>query len=322
MGNGLEKKIFKEPAAASLFLVLHKLFPDAEFSKDVPDLGAANLAGWWRERFTGISQFLSEVARMKSIGDRNSIVSSLEKISLRVTGKAPANTPTVKELGEHLVNAFNRLVSEIKRDLPTNDPKTKTFEDGSISLLIGLSGYLEADKRGQPADLVTAGLKLGEETRRLRELVSDPPKDLKIMEGEAAEAYLEAVNKGFGPNPKDSAGAEITKEVLKILEESRGGRKPQYLEALARKVKELRGVLMLATTKGLVDADTARRSILIAEAMTPEYSTRPGGDKGRKPPTQSQFKELEKSGESVKTRIMDEWREDPKRFNERLERFK
>lgn len=308
MGKFDVKKICTDSAAATVFLTLHEIFPTAEWIVDVPALGDAELAGWWDKRCANLTKPLLNATNEKRYRDQ--IVTGLDQIRLRVSGNPRPDTPKLTALALRLSNAFNGLVTEVSKQFKQmakgNEEVKKNFGDASASLLIGLCGYLEAEKIARPEFHAreVARLKLAEETRRLSEIVGDPPEGLKIQDDEGAEEYLKPVTQ---PLDKGTVGEQITKEILQTLAKPPAEAAARYT-GLAERVAELRGVLILTERTGeKFDVDLAQRSILIAEAMTPEYSRSKVGDKGRKPPQQKQLDELKKAAASVKERVREEF---------------
>jgi hypothetical protein len=206
--------------------------------------------------------------------------------------------------------AFNQLVKGVVEGLPIGIEKTN-FETASASLLLRLSGAVEAQERGERPEGIEANVKLAEEAQRLAEITGFPPDALKIRKGEGAREYLkDVVIPLHGGNP--SVGMELTSEIMTILEQEKPVDKvgAYYPEHLASKLEQIRGLLLKeAEGPQRPDGDLAMHAILITEAMTPEYTREKAGGQPRppRPPIPPQLqKEMSRRAEEVHDRAKEE----------------
>jgi hypothetical protein len=305
--------------ASTLFMTMHQLFPRAVWSEEIPALVDKNFAGWWDTQFSGVSKLLSDTTKKAAALYRYNIGQRLTEISTRASNNV---LPTAwKGAAANLANELSGLAAAIRGDMPSRDKIAKdlnspwaSFQNASASVLLRVcAGVVSPVDSSNPKaaalnrDRIEATLKLAEETQRLLEIVGDPPDDLKIGENEGAGEYLKAVIPDKFLGEEDGPGKQISDEVLQILQNrEKDPSNPQHLKDLASRVEELRGVLI---TQGVihntVDEALAARSILIAEAMTPEYGSKTGTSQDRPPITARQSQEL-------KNRVDDE------KFGERL----
>jgi hypothetical protein len=291
-----------------------------DWSPKLPELAEKGLADWWDEQYASLSKTMSKTMSKEQLREaglhRNKIFESLKKISNEL---APKNAPMRNE-ALNLLGAFNTLVKGFVEGLPKGIEKTN-FEKASASLLLRLSGALEAQERGERPDHIEATLKAAEESQRLKEITGEPPDGLKIMKGEGALEYLKNVMTLLGGlgggNP--SVGKELTSSIMRILEEEKPLDKvgAYYLEHLASVLEDVSGYLLKeAEGAQRPDGDLAVRAILITEAMTPEYSSSKidAGKHPRQPVTPELEREMYKRAEEVHVRAKEEVRE---RWDER-----
>jgi hypothetical protein len=305
--------IFKNSGAKMVFLTMHELFPRGDWSPKFPELAAKGLADWWDKQYSSLSKTMPKGERDKAKLHRNAIFESLNKISNELAPKgAPMRDEAIK-----LSAAFNQLVKGVVEGLPIGIEKTN-FETASASLLLRLSGAIEAQERGERPEGVEANVKLAEEAQRLAEIAGVPPDALKIRKGEGAREYLKDVTAALrGGNP--SAGMQLTAEIMTILEQEKPSDKvgAYYLEHLASKLEQVRGLLLKeAEGPQRPDGDLAMHAILITEAMTPEYTREKAGGQPRprilpRPPIPPQLqrelqREMSKRAEEVHDRAKEE----------------
>jgi hypothetical protein len=165
--------VLKNSGAKTVFITLHELFPRADWSAKFPELAEEGLADWWDEQYASLSKTMSKAMskeRLQEAGlHRNKIFESLRKISNEL---APKNAPMRNE-ALNLSSAFNALVKGFVERLPIGIEKTN-FEKASASLLLRLSGALEAQERGERPDHIEKTLKAAEESQRLKEITGEP----------------------------------------------------------------------------------------------------------------------------------------------------
>jgi hypothetical protein len=129
-----------------------------------------------------------------------------------------------------------------------------------------IRGTLNAKRNS--CNLIEARLQLAEQVQRLWEYTGEPPDDIKIEDRVGAAVYLQTVTSTLGKG-------FATKYVVQILNtlgnRVKDPKNPQYVKELASTVGSLRGDLIEIEKKGY-EPNLAVHSILIAEAMTPEYS--------------------------------------------------
>jgi hypothetical protein len=259
--------------ASTVFITMHQLFPLAEWRQDVPALTAKGLAGWWDTQFSALSK-LSDAAVKAAAPSRDRIVNYLKDISSQKEGW--------KDSATNLANELSRLVTTISKDMPTRaqdqNPNTPwaSFQDASASLLIRVSAGLQAgdtkDRDGTRLGRIEAALKLAEETQRLEEIVGEPPSDLKWNKmHETSADYLKALPSTTGPAQK------FIQQILDTLQndkrDQKGNINPDYLTSLADEVRQVRQTLISDMANNKLDPDLARCSILIGEALTPDYTS-------------------------------------------------
>ena len=252
--------MFGEPGMASLlFKTMHQLFPRAEWDSTVPSPEKKNFADWWDNQF----KLLPNDVRDRAEVYRNGIVESLIVID-----KYPSWAIAEAQAGK-MVQNFTELAKVGKSG---SRSEWASFQNASASLLLRVSALFQAHKSDDIlCDRIEARLRLGEETQRLNEVAGEPPDDVKIGKGVTAALYLKTIT---SPLKQDFIAKGYVDEILNSLnnlnsltDRGQDPRTPRYLNELAKKVGNLRRDLI---TK--YDDDLAVRSILIAEAMTPEYS--------------------------------------------------
>jgi hypothetical protein len=299
--------VLKNSGARTVFITLHELFPRADWSPKFPELAEKGLADWWDQEYASLSKTMSKTMSKDQLREaglhRNRIFQSLKKISNEL---APKGAPMRNE-ALNLSGAFNALVKGFVEGLPKGIEKTN-FEKASASLLLRLSGALEAQERGERPEHIEATLKAAEESQRLKEITGEPPDRLKIMKGEGALEYLKNVMTPLGGgNP--SVGKDLTSSIMRILEQEKPLDKVGYLEHLASVLGDVRGNLLKeAEGAQRPDGDLAIHAILITEAMTPEYSSSKidAGKHPRQPVTPELEREMYKRAEEVHVRAKEE----------------
>ena len=315
--------ILHDPSAQTVFMIMHQSFPRAGWSNDVPKLGkpAPNedgLAEWWDKKFKYLVN-LSDPAAAKAVKEaepsRNKIGEYLDKMSSQFASGDKNWKGTALQMSQE----FKTLIGTIRDAMPAPDEdSTKSwtsFQDASASLLLRVSAYLSSsDPSVGPRSEAT--LKLAEETQRLLEIVGEPPDDLKITAKEKAATYLQqGIPIKPGSNEAKKQGAQITGRVINTFLHEKLPGKLNYLENLANEVKDCRELLVsqAAEKPPKFDKDNAVRAIMIAEAMTPEYTSRPAlelQDQKRNPFKPEKVQQLKDSvNEDFEDRLKEEVKE-------------
>jgi hypothetical protein len=172
----------------------------------------------------------------------NTIFEALKTISNLAAKNAPMRNEAL-----NLSGAFNTLVKGFVEGLPIGNEKSN-FEKASASLLLRLSGALEAQERGEGPDRIEGILKVAEGSQRLKEITGDPPDGFKIMTGEGATEYLKNVMTPLEGGGSPTVGKDLASSIMRILEEEKPLDKvgAYYLEHLASVLEDTRGFLLKA----------------------------------------------------------------------------
>jgi hypothetical protein len=270
--------------ALTVFTTMHNLFPNAEWSKDVPALKDKNFVGWWNEKFDALSKTSKALKATAVEISRNKIGGYLKEISTKAAKNEDFRDTAVQLSGE-----FNRLITQMSGAKKLREQKAvnlwTAFEGASASLLIRVSANIQAGevpKDPKDLDRVEGALKLAEEEQRLVEIVGEPPDDLKLKTThETSAQYLKAFASTTGASTSVRAKTYTDKIVETLENKNNYG---DYLSKLTDQVKQVRQALLsdMAKTKN-VDRDLARASIMIGEALTPEYTRNLTIDKSATP---------------------------------------